>query len=152
MEEMAIQKMEMEDLEDVFSMEAASSLAPWSRQMFIAEIVNPCAHCFCSVLKSKARSEDQVLGFICFRNVREESELLNLCVHPAYRRIGVGKKLMTFYVDFCSQRKIERAYLEVSTLNPPALRLYQLFSYETIGVRKKFYQGRIDALLMMRRV
>ena len=53
-------------------------------------------------MKRENGSEPSVIGFICFRNVTEESELLNIGVHPHYRQKGIGKKLMQFYIDFCN--------------------------------------------------
>lgn len=138
----------MKDLDDILSMESASSLIPWSKNMFIEEILNSTSHCF--TLKLKETAEDRAVGYLCFRNLDGESELLNLCVHPRYRQMGFGKRLMTFYVDYCTRMGVNTFYLEVSVSNGPAVRLYQLFSYHPVGTRKKFYQGKFDALLMMR--
>jgi ribosomal-protein-alanine N-acetyltransferase len=118
--------------------------------MFIEEMRNPFAYCF--VMRIDTQSKQEVIGFICFRNVAEESELLNICVHPDYRQLGAGKRLMEFYVAFGRRREIKTFYLEVLSSNTSAIRLYQLFSYESSGMRKKFYQGKFDALLMTKRV
>jgi len=144
-----IQKMTPQDLDDVLSIEMSSSLTPWSLNMFIAEMQNPFAYCF--VMKGKDGSKPSAIGFICFRNVTEESELLNIGVHPHYRQVGLGRKLMQFYTDFCSPLRIKTFYLEVNASNEAAIHLYQHFSYQSFGVRKKFYQGKFDALLMMKR-
>ena len=93
-----------------------------------------------------------MLGFICFRNVEDESELLNICVHPQYRQLGIGKRLMQFYIGFSPRKKIRTFYLEVNSSNLPAINLYQSFSYQSLGIRKKFYQGRFDAILMVKKV
>ena len=92
------------------------------------------------------------MGFICFRNVTEESELFKICVHSDYRRFGVGKRLMEFYVEFSRRRGIKTFHLEVHSSNQPAIHLYQLFSYQSSGMRKKFYQGKFDALLMTKTI
>jgi len=137
-------------LEDVLSIENSSSQSPWSRKMFLEELGNPSAHCF--TIRNKENLQDQVTGFICFRNVRDESELYNIGVHPNFRRLGIGKKLMEFYFDFCEKRRIKAFFLEVNALNASAIHLYQLFDYQPVGMRKRFYQGRFDALLMVRRI
>jgi ribosomal protein S18 acetylase RimI-like enzyme len=59
---------------------------------------------------------------------------------------------MELYIDFCIRMNIRTFYLEVSPLNEGALRLYQSFSYRSYGTRKRFYRGREDALLMVKRV
>ena len=144
-----IQKMILEDLEEVLSIETSDSLTPWSSRMFIEEMRN--AFSFCFVIKKEDESKQPVVGFICFRYMAEESELLKICVHPVYRQLGVGKRLMTFYIDFSRQRGIKTFYLEVFSSNHSAIHLYQSFSYRSSGMRKKFYQGKFDALLMTKK-
>jgi ribosomal-protein-alanine acetyltransferase len=144
-----IKKMETKDLDEVLDMEASSSLNPWSKNMFIEEMKNPFAFCF--IIKMKGIPKHQVKGFICFRNIGDESELLNICVHSQYRQMGIGKKLMQFYIGFCRKMKIKTFYLEVNASNRSAVHLYHLFSYQSLGMRKKFYQGKFDALLMVKK-
>lgn len=147
-EGLSIKKMDVHDLDEVLKMESSSSV-PWSKKMFIEEMQNPLAHCF--VINMKEGPGGRVIGFICFRNVGEESELLKICVHPQYRQKGIGKRLMRFYTEFCKSKKIKAFYLEVDASNRAAVHLYQSFSYEPLAIRKKFYHGRSDALLMVRK-
>lgn len=140
--------MEVQDLDEVLKMQS-SSFIPWSKNMFIEEMQNPFSYCF--VINMKVRPRDQMMGFICFRNIGDESELLNICVHPQYRQMGIARKLMQFYIEFCRKKKVKAFYLEVNALNRSAVHLYQLFSYQPLGMRKKFYQGKFDALLMVRK-
>jgi ribosomal-protein-alanine N-acetyltransferase len=149
-EKVVLQKMDIKDLDEVSSIETSDSLTPWSKNIFVEEMRNPLAYCF--VMKTEDGSKQPVIGFICFRNITEESELLNIGVHPDYRQLGIGKKLMQFYIDFSRQRGIKTFYLEVHSSNQPAIHLYQLFSYQSSGRRKKFYQGKFDALLMMKKI
>jgi ribosomal-protein-alanine N-acetyltransferase len=146
----SIQEMNIKDLDDVLIIENSSSLTPWTKNMFLNELQNHFSHCF--VIKAGALPHPALIGFICFRNVTDESELLNMGVHPHYRQLGIGKKLMEFYMNFCSRMGIKRFYLEVNSSNQLAIRLYQHFSYQSSGIRKKFYQKKFDALLMMKKV
>jgi ribosomal-protein-alanine N-acetyltransferase len=148
--EWTIRKMEIEDLDEVFNIEFSSSLHPWSKHMFTEEIKNPFSYCF--IIQMPEVPKYRVMGFICFRNLGEESELLNICAHPQYRRMGIAKKLMKFYIDFCKKRSIKTFHLEVNASNQPAVHLYQFFSYQLSGMRKRFYQGKFDALLMTKKV
>ena len=146
-----IQKMISQDLDEVLAIEASASSTPWSKKMFSEEMQNPGSCCF--VIKIEIELKQPIIGFICFRNMaEEESELLNIAVHPHYRRLGIGRKLMQFYIDFSSQRGVKTFYLETNSSNEPAIRLYQHFSYQSFGMRKKFYQRQFDALLMMKKV
>ena len=146
--ETVMRKMEPTDLEEVLAIEVQSSWAPWTRQMFLGEILNLYGHCF--VMESRETTLRRVVGFICFRHLGEESELLNLSVHPEHRSLGLGKKLMQFYIASCREAKVTRSYLEVSSSNHPAIQLYQDFAYRPAGRRLRFYRGQFDALLMVK--
>ena len=143
-----IQKMTLDDLDQVVWMESRCSLVPWSREAFVNEMSSPPTHFF--TLKTTGRSPTVLIGFICFRTVEDESELLNLCVHPEYQRMGFAQDMMTFYIHFCRTMNIRKMFLEVGCTNQAAIRLYESLSYEPVGKRPRFYQGRIDALVMRR--
>jgi [ribosomal protein S18]-alanine N-acetyltransferase len=144
--ELTVKMMEDMDLDEVVALELTCSSDPWSRNMFLEEMVNPLSHCFVT------RRTDQhfAVGFVCFRNIGEESDLLKICVHPHHRQEGIGKRMMEFYIDFCLQRDVKQFYLEVNSLNQPAIHLYRLFFYRVVGVRTKFYESKFDALLMLK--
>ena len=144
-----IKRMETKELAEVVSIAASSTLTTWTEKMFAEEMKNPFSHCF--VGKMKGDSIDHVAGIICFRTIEDESELLNLCVHPKYRQRSIGKRLMQFYTDFCHDKGIKAFHLEVDSSNERAVHLYRSFSYEPSGTRKNFYGGKFDALLMARR-
>jgi [ribosomal protein S18]-alanine N-acetyltransferase len=145
----AIQPMEVADLPEVASIAASSPLTTWTQRMFAEEMKNAFSHCF--VAETHRASTCQVVGFICFRAIGQESELLNLCIHPQYRRQSAGRRLMQFYIDFSKKREIKRFYLDVDSSNEPALHLYRSFCYVPSGTRKNFYGGKTDALSMARR-
>jgi ribosomal-protein-alanine N-acetyltransferase len=145
-----IRKLILEDLDEVLTIETSASPTPWSKNMFTEEIQNPTSCCF--VMKIEVGSKHPVIGFICFRNMAGESELLNIAVRPHYRRLGAGRKLMEFYIEFSGKQGSRAFYLEVNASNQSAIRLYQSFSYQSFGVRKKFYQEKFDALLMVKKV
>jgi ribosomal-protein-alanine N-acetyltransferase len=144
-----IHKMRESDLDEVVRMDTSSRPTPWSRQSFLHELRNPFSYCF--TLNKEIDSHDRNIGFLCFRIVGEESEILCLVIHVQYRQMGLGRELMKFYTDFCCQRRVKTFFLEAGASNQAAIRLYRSFLYYSIGVRPKYYQGKEDALLMTRR-
>lgn len=145
----SIRRMEIEDVDEVLPVAASALFNPWSKNMLLEELAQPFSHCFILSYKGDG-CQDISVGFICFRNVGEESELLNIGIDPQHRQKGLGKKLMEFYIDFCGQKGVKKYYLEVDPKNLPAVRLYQSFGFQQAGNRKFFYQGRHDALVMER--
>ncbi len=145
----AIQPMGANHLAEVTSIAASSPLTAWTQRMFAEEMENAYSYCF--VAEAYGISSRQIVGFICFRAIGRESELLNLGVRPEYRRQSAGRRLMQFYLDFSKKKGIKRFYLDVDPSNEPALRLYRSFCYVPSGMRKNLYAGKADALLMTRR-
>ncbi len=141
-----IRKMDVEDLDEVVSISNSSPCNSWSKQLFLEEMSSHTSQCF--IIKW----ENTLVGFICFRNFDGESELLNMGIHPKYQRLGFGKELMRFYIDHCKSMKINKSFLEVCTSNQSAIQLYKLFSFRTVGIRKKFYQGIWDAYVMEKEI
>lgn len=141
--------MEAEDLAKVLPIAATDLSNPWSKNMFLGELSQPSSHCFV-LLEERKGHREELLGYICFRNLDGESELLSIAIAPGHRQRGLGKKLMEFYIDFCKQRGVNKYYLEVNPQNISALRLYQSFSYKEVGRRKHFYRNKEDALVMER--
>ena len=63
-ERVTIQKMNIQDLDEVLSIETSASLTPWSKNMFIEEMQNPFAHCF--VMKTRGRIQTACDRFYLF--------------------------------------------------------------------------------------
>ena len=157
-----IKTMEESDLDEVLLIEASSGLTSWSRQSFQWEMENALSSCF--VLRGEAEGNTPITGFssrgsgsweltcgfICFRILGEESELLNLGIHPEYRRGGLGRALVAFYLDFCDHRRVKTFYLETAVSRSSTIRLYRSFDFKVLAVRPGCYQGGEDAFLMMR--
>jgi len=128
--------------------EAASSQTPWSRIVLPRRFKSFCP-LFCD--EGGNGSGQRVIGFICFRNVIEESELLDIAVHPDYRRRGIGKKLMQFYIDFSRRRESTRCISKLTL--PTSLRSNSIKGLRTKSRgQEKILSRKSDALLMKKRI
>ena len=145
-----VRKMEEGDLNEILTLDTSSSLTPWSRPLFLEEMAHPYGHCFSMILHEDPGPK--IVAYLCFRTMGDESELLNLAVHPDYRRRGLARHLMAFYIDFCHGEKVKKSFLEVAAGNEAALHLYRSFDYRPTGKRLRFYLGRFDALMMEREI
>ena len=90
---------------------------------------------------------NSILGVCVFHKIYDEAEIRYLSVHPSYKRIGLGKKLIYKIFKECKNENIKRIFLEVSIKNKQALGFYDYFGFETISIRKKYYKDGSDAFL-----
>jgi len=93
-------------------------------------------------------------GFLLGRAVAGEAELLTVAVAPEARRRGTGRTLLARFLYQARVRGADRAFLEVSARNAPAIALYESVGFERAGLRRNYYLApdgaRIDALVMAR--
>lgn len=117
---------------------------PWSQADFASFAADPLA--FLLVEGDAA--------FLLGRAVAGEAELLTLAVAPESRRLGLGRRLVARFLYQARLRGAERAFLEVSADNAPAIALYESQGFAASGRRKAYYATpdgrRLDALVMSR--
>jgi len=70
----------------------------------------------------------------------------NLAVSPAYRRKGVGTRLMRAALDWGRQQKLRVALLDTSTKDYPAICFYQKQGFTFCGFNDQLYPNRDIAL------
>jgi ribosomal-protein-alanine N-acetyltransferase len=94
--------------------------------------------------------EAEIIGYACFWILFEELHLMNLAVHPAHRRRGIGEELARWVLNMGQEKGVRIALLEVRVSNDPARRLYEKVGFKKIAVRPGYYRDpKEDALLMM---
>jgi ribosomal-protein-alanine N-acetyltransferase len=81
----------------------------------------------------------------------DEAHLLNLSVARGFQRRGHGWKMLEWIAQCSRDYGARSLLLEVRPSNEVALRLYQRYGFERIGVRPGYYPaagGREDAVVM----
>lgn len=78
-------------------------------------------------------------GFSLSRTGYDEEELLLLAVLPAFRRRGIGRRLLDDLAQAAARRGAVRLLLEMRRDNP-AEQLYRQFGFVPIGERKNYYR------------
>jgi ribosomal-protein-alanine N-acetyltransferase len=79
-----------------------------------------------------------------------EAHVLNLCVHPHWRRQGFGRALMEHLLAAARRTGVSNVFLEVRASNRAAQGLYLSMGFNEIGQRQGYYpakQGREAALV-----
>lgn len=69
--------------------------------------------------------QEKMVGFLLLMHRGEAAQLRYFILHPDYRGIGLGKKLMTLYMDFLHQAGYTASYLWTTNELPAAASLYR---------------------------
>lgn len=86
-------------------------------------------------------------GFIVWRTVADEAEIISIGVAPDTRRAGIAAAMLGIMENELKKNGIKSIFLEVAEDNLPARQLYKNNGYNEIGIRPKYYDG-IDAIMM----
>lgn len=86
-------------------------------------------------------------GFIVYRAVADEAEIITIGVHPDARRAGIASAMLVVAEQDLRARGIKKLFLEVAENNDPARKLYERAGFHQIGIRPKYYDGK-DAIMM----
>jgi ribosomal-protein-alanine N-acetyltransferase len=86
-------------------------------------------------------------GFIVWRVVLDEAEIITIGVHPAQRNNGIAEAMLILAENEIKKSGVKKIFLEVAENNIPAYNLYTKYGYKKIGIRPKYYYG-IDAIIM----
>lgn len=145
-ETIIIIKMEPRHILDVAKLEAEIFSVPWSQQAFAGALEMDQAFFYV------AQEADVVVGYCGVSLAADEAEITNIATAPGRRRRNIAKRLLQKAMDEAHERGAQRMFLEVRSLNKPAIGLYQKTGFQTVGIRKKYYRHpQDDALVMMYR-
>lgn len=143
------------DGDDLAVIHAASFPHAWSPAEFAALLAQPGTHAVIAH-RTNALGLRKPAGFILYRVVSDEAEILTVAVTPASRRRGLGRALIEDALRHAYRAGAGRMHLEVDEMNRAAIALYQRLEFRESGRRKGYYaQGRAEpaaALVMLRQL
>lgn len=73
---------------------------------------------------------------------------MNIVVKKDERNKGIGSSLLKEIIHIAKKLKAKTITLEVNENNEPAIKLYKKYGFEQVGLRKKYYNNKEDAILM----
>ncbi|MGQ9688583.1 MAG: ribosomal protein S18-alanine N-acetyltransferase [Desulfobaccales bacterium] len=141
-----IRRASLTDVWAICEIEKLSFPSPWSRWCFLAEYLN--THSTILVAGPRRPQPWEVWGYIVFWVVVNEMHILNLAVHPAHRRRGIARALLTAALAEGRQRGATMVSLEVRPSNAAALALYQAFGFQEVGLRPRYYNDNDEDALV----
>jgi ribosomal-protein-alanine N-acetyltransferase len=134
-------------IDDVLPIEAdLFGSEQWSPAMFWNELANGRFYLVA------AADDGSVLGYAGLAVAPpDEAWVQNIAVRRDAQRRGIGRLLLEALLAEAARRGVRSTLLEVAADNAPAQRLYAVYGFEPIGVRRGYYQpSNTDALVMQR--
>jgi ribosomal-protein-alanine N-acetyltransferase len=139
-----LRPMREHDLQRVIGVEQRSYEFPWSIGIF-ADCLRV-GYC-CWVLADG----DRLCGHGIMAIAADEAHVLNICVDPDYRRLGLARQLLAHLLFVSTDHQAQIVFLEVRPSNTGAIELYRQTGFSQIAVRRAYYPatvGREDALVL----
>jgi polysaccharide biosynthesis protein PslH len=94
-----------------------------------------------------ARADGRIVGFLVSRRVADkEREILNIAVHPDFRRLHIATELLRS--ELSRSRGVH--FLEVRESNAAARRLYEGLGFQIVGERPEYYDNPSETGIVMR--
>ncbi len=131
------------DIPGLREVEVLSQPSPWSDLVFERELEVP--HSSFWVVTDA----DRIAGFLVFWVVYDEVHILNLAVHPDFRRRGVANSLLAALMKEAQENDMTSVTLEVRASNAAAQALYAGFGFDQIGRRKGYYADNSEDALVL---
>jgi ribosomal-protein-alanine N-acetyltransferase len=133
-----------EDIPEILGVETRAYEFPWTEGIF-----RDCLKAGYSAWAVRGAGGDlQAYAFMTM--AVGEAHVLNLCVEPSLRRQGLARFLLMHLLRVARAANVTLVLLEVRRSNKAAIRLYQDFGFQNIGLRKNYYparDGREDAFV-----
>ena len=140
---MMILRMNESHVKAVAELENICFSDPWRENSVASELNNKLA------LWLVAEEEGRVAGYIGSQTCGDETDMMNVAVHPDFRRRGIAQALVNALVEELKAIESRLLTLEVRASNIPAIALYEKMGFGEVGRRKNYYRNpREDALIM----
>ena len=137
--------MTAEHVAQVAALEAICFAAPWSEKSVASELTNPLS------LWLVALDGERVAGYVGSQSVMGESDMMNVAVHPDYRRQGIAEQLCLSLVEALREKSNHCLTLEVRASNEPAKALYEKLGFQQVGLRKNYYRNPKEDACILRK-
>lgn len=137
------------DMPEVLQIERSSNEYPWEEEDFLRTLRQ--RNCIGMVVEGKTElnsngtsiqdREPPVVGFMIYELGNDYLDLVNLAVHPDYKRQGVGTAMISKLISKLSSHRRTSISLIVRDSNLFAHLFYKKLGFVAIGVLRDYYQN-----------
>lgn len=131
------------DINGVVEIEELCFTTPWTKGAFYKELENKLARYVVAEIDGK------IAAYGGMWLVVDEGHITNIAVHPDFRGIGLGDKIVEAMIEECKKSNVISMTLEVKVSNYAAQSLYRKYGFKPSGIRPEYYTDtKEDALIM----
>ena len=145
--DLKLSKMSIEDLKSIKNVLASDFDNFWSYDVLEEEL--ECDNSYVIVAKV---DENTIVGFAGLKVILDEADIMNIVVKKDFRHNGIGFILLENLINYSKDLNLKTITLEVNENNLSAIRLYDKFSFDKLGIRKNYYDGKSDAIIMSKKL
>ena len=123
---------------------------PWHESAYQYEVAENRLAYYHVLYVEEGDKPAKVIGYSGFWMMVDEAHISTIATDLKWRRKGLGGLLLLNLLLEAYTLDAALATLEVRASNSAAQTLYRDFGFEVVGGRKRYYQGREDAIIMTR--
>ncbi len=97
-----------------------------------------------------AKENERIVGFAGVIILPDDVEITNIVTKKIERKKGIGKLLLDKLIEMAFALKKDIS-LEVNEKNEAAINLYKKAEFKEVGIRKKYYNGCENAIIMTKK-
>ena len=110
----------------------------WTAADFLELLKEPLIH------GRKITANGALGGYILWREIGHEAEVLTLVVAPSFQKQGLGTLLLNNLISHLVQKEVTHLFIEVAEDNGPGRTFYEKNNFIYLGERQNYYQRKGD--------
>ena len=139
---MIIRKGTISDLKSIIKIEKKVYNKPYWTESMLKKLFNKDSNEIIWITEIKQK----IVGFLIEQRCNSEINLLNVAVDNSFQNIGLGKKLIDYFLKVIPNNS--SVFLEVNKNNFIARKIYSNLNFKNIDIRKSYYNDGGDAIIM----
>ena len=136
--------MNISDLDEIKDILVSDFDDFWTYSIFKDELNSSSSHYIV------AKLNNEIVGFGGIKVVLDSADIMNIVVKKNFRNLGIGTSILNEIIALCLSLNLSSITLEVRKDNKYAISLYKNFGFETISIRKNYYNS--DNGIVMKKI
>lgn len=139
---MTIENLNKNNVEEVSNIEKLCIETPWGINELKSELTNKNAFYAC------VKKDGRIIGYGGIWLSVGTADITNIAVLPVFRRMGIGSLIVNALISEAHGKDIFEINLEVNENNEGAIALYEKCGFLRVGIRKRYYKNKDNAIIM----